>query len=80
MEKWEYKIIPIVTKGWLSAKVEPCKLEEHLSSLGKEGWELVDILPLTEQSGWGSRTGEVFNSQKKSCVKQTKVGTFNYID
>jgi len=59
MEKWEYKIIPIVTKGWLSAKVEPCKLEEHLSSLGKEGWELVDILPLTEQSGWGSRTGEV---------------------
>ena len=59
MEKWKYKIIPLVTKGWLSAKIEPRKLEEHLSSLGKEGWELVDILPLTEQSGWGSRTGEV---------------------
>ena len=68
MEKWEYKIIPMITEGWLSAKVELCKLEDHLSSLGKEGWELVDILPLTEQSGWGSRTGEVILILKRKVV------------
>lgn len=47
MEKWEYKIISIVTKGKeLNKELDEGSLEIQLASLGKEGWELVNVVPI----------------------------------
>ena len=59
MQKWEYKIITPSIAGWISAKMDSEKSEKLLNELGENGWELISALPLTEQSGWGSRTGQV---------------------
>ena len=59
IEKWEYKIITPDVKGWMAAKLDSGESEELLDELGEDGWELINVLPLAEQSGWGSRTGQV---------------------
>lgn len=49
---FEYKIVVIDVEktGFLSSKMtEVCrkKIEAHLNDLGKDGWELVGVLPFT---------------------------------
>jgi len=69
MQKWEYKIIKPNVEGWISAKMDSEKSEELLNNLGIDGWELISVLPLTEQSGWGSRTGQVLLILKRKILE-----------
>ena len=49
MDKWIYRVL-VVKKKLLSAedKEDP---EQKLNELGKEGWELVSVIPLSTTSG-----------------------------
>ena len=47
MEQYEYKIISPVIKGKeLDRQIDESSLEIQLNSLGNEGWELVNIIPI----------------------------------
>ena len=52
MDKWIYRVL-VVNKKLLSMKDKEDP-EQKLNELGKEGWELVSVIPL--ESG-GSTTG-----------------------
>ena len=41
MKKFEYKTLPIPTKGWLKYKQDIEALDVMLNEHGKQGWELV---------------------------------------
>jgi hypothetical protein len=57
MEKWEYKIFTPEMKGWIVKKVAN-NTSEELDALGKEGWELINVTPVTANMGtsWGGTT------------------------
>ena len=52
MSKWEYRILEYEVKGGLFRKmdIEKNYLAE-LNELGRDGWELVGIIPFTEAQG-----------------------------
>ena len=39
MKKFEYKILPVPTKGWMKYKQDFDALLLQLNELGKQGWE-----------------------------------------
>jgi uncharacterized protein DUF4177 len=46
--KWEYRVVPIFAAGYdsdESAGKRDQEIENCLSNMGKEGWELISFLP-----------------------------------
>lgn len=67
MEKWEYKVFTPKMEGWIKKKVSEATFED-LDALGKEGWELVAVTPVTANMGtsWGGTTASfVFFFKRK---------------
>lgn len=52
MAKWEYHVLEYYVKGGTLRKME---IERdylaELNNLGRDGWELADIIPFTEAQG-----------------------------
>jgi len=66
--KWEYKTLYLKTASktpdgtaWLKISFSYLGLEDNtevkLSNLGKEGWELVSVMPIDPGATWGSSFG-----------------------
>ncbi|HET9819087.1 MAG TPA: DUF4177 domain-containing protein [Rhodanobacteraceae bacterium] len=58
----EYKIITFSDREFVSAKVKWQKLESQLNDLGKDGWGILSIQPMTLG---GSNTGVVVFLQRQ---------------
>ena len=62
MASWEYKIIKTDKSFWTGKdKTDP---EIFLRELGREGWELVSVVPLS-QAGGGTTTNLQFFFKRK---------------
>lgn len=70
-DKWEYKIITPEMKGWITKRVSNNTLEE-LNTLGKEGWELVGVTPVTANMGtsYGGTTASFVFFFKRKIIKE----------
>jgi hypothetical protein len=65
MTKYEYKELTVKTKGVVSAKI-PDTFISQLNELGKDGWKLVQTVPLTE--GYGRTLAVVFIMRREITV------------
>lgn len=46
MQNWEYKFLStadLEKRGFLLKRVEPAEVEKYLNSLGREGWEIINL-------------------------------------
>ncbi|PNX49645.1 MAG: hypothetical protein BV457_00905 [Thermoplasmata archaeon M9B1D] len=62
MASWEYKIIKTEKSFW-SGK-DRSDSEQLLADLGRDGWELVSVVPLSQMGG-GTTTGLQFFFKRK---------------
>jgi len=62
MISWEYKIVKIEKSFW-SGK-DRLNSEQVLGDLGRDGWELVSVVPLSQMGG-GTTTGLQFFFKRK---------------
>ena len=62
MTSWEYKIIKTEKSFW-SGK-DRFDTEQLLADLGRDGWELVSVVPLSQMGG-GTTTGLQFFFKRK---------------
>jgi hypothetical protein len=60
MTSWEYKIIKTEKSIW-SGK-DKSDTEKELADLGRDGWEIVSVIPLTQG---GTTNGYNFSSREK---------------
>ncbi|HEX8651769.1 MAG TPA: DUF4177 domain-containing protein [Pyrinomonadaceae bacterium] len=44
LQKWEYRTLKLEEEGWLNRQVDFEFLDTKLNNLGKEGWELVNVI------------------------------------
>ena len=52
MARWEYRTLEYEVKGGLMRKMDVEKdYVSELNDLGRDGWELVGIIPFTENQG-----------------------------
>jgi hypothetical protein len=52
MSKWEYRVLEYEVKGGIFKKMNTEKnYLTELNDLGRDGWELVGIIPFTENQG-----------------------------
>ena len=52
MNKWRYQVLEYKIKGGIAREMRPEKdYLTELNALGREGWELVGVIPLTESNG-----------------------------
>ena len=51
MEKFEYKVFVIDTKGFWGGRVEIDQIENQLNQLGNEGWEMVNCTSTNQSYG-----------------------------
>lgn len=73
MQKWEYKVVERKrTYGFFAGLQEDINVEELLPQLGEEGWELVNVVPISSDYG-EHRAG--FTSEEKWVFKRPKGNT-----
>ncbi len=52
MKKWEYKTIKVHTTGWIiGGEIDERRLDDHMSRLGADGWEMVLTTHTTQMLG-----------------------------
>jgi len=52
MQKWEYQVLEYEVKGGVFRKMDVKKnYLTELNNLGRDGWELVEIIPFTDMQG-----------------------------
>ncbi len=61
--KYEYKAFEVQTKGIIDTKL-PVEFMAQVNEFGKQGWELVQILPLSENNGKTKRVIFIFKKEK----------------
>lgn len=49
--KWEYQIVIINVQGWIGPSFAAEDIENPMNRLGKEGWELVNVLDVNTRAG-----------------------------
>jgi hypothetical protein len=49
--RWEYTTVKLDIPGFFGPKLNPGEVDAQLNALGREGWELVSALDLTEGHG-----------------------------
>ena len=63
MENWEYKTLTTSKSMW-TAK-DKTDIDKTLNDLGRDGWNLVSVVPLSSSAG-GSTTGlQLFFKRKR---------------
>lgn len=67
--KWEYKTIGIELAGYFSGRPprgpEDPRVDNDLSTLGKQGWELVAVLPYSETDRYANLVIAFFKRKKE---------------
>jgi len=53
--KWEYLTISLEAKGVWTKNLNEEKTLEKLNELGKDGWELVSVTPISRTGVWTQR-------------------------
>lgn len=53
MQKLEYKAVTYHIGGWFTARIKEADIQAMLNDLGKDGWELAAVTPVT---GWNYMT------------------------
>ena len=52
MAKWKYRVLEYKVKGGIFSKMRTGDdYQSELDALGREGWELVGVIPFTEHQG-----------------------------
>ena len=64
MDKWEYKSIKIETRGFWTKKLDVNEFDEHLNSLGSDGWELVSCFDTSQYQGESRDVIAVFKRKR----------------
>jgi hypothetical protein len=62
--EWEYYTLKLKPGGFFSSKIEPEKVDALLNEAGSQGWELVNVVSISQAYG---ATGEllfVFKRQR----------------
>ena len=49
--QWEYRTVKVDVAGWLTPKLETHVFDAQLDELGREGWELVNVMDLNMGHG-----------------------------
>ena len=44
--QWEYKTLEFDSKGFVGGVLDITRFDESLNASGRDGWELVSVLPL----------------------------------
>ena len=63
MVSWEYKVFTI-GKGFWSGK-EKKNSEQLLDELGRDGWELISVVPLSQMGGGTTTNLQFFFKRKR---------------
>lgn len=50
--KWEYRTIKLDAEGWFDRQVNFEFLDSELNRLGEEGWELVNVIYVVNNSAF----------------------------
>lgn len=51
MQKFEYKVLEVVPKGWWKRHIDYQELTDKLNELGREGWEVATFTHLNFYEG-----------------------------
>lgn len=51
MERWEYRSIKVLSKGFLGGILEIQEFDTELNRMGSEGWELVSCFDTNQSEG-----------------------------
>lgn len=62
---WEYKTFEFAPKGALGGLVASDWLETALNDYGREGWELVNVVPFAMESGKTRTAIAIFKRKKE---------------
>ena len=63
MISWEYKVMKIDKSFWSGKdRTDP---EKFLSDFGREGWELVSVIPLSQMGGGTTTSLQFFFKRKR---------------
>lgn len=60
MEKWEYRTIKVMTKGFAGGILEIQNFDTELNKMGYEGWELVSCFDTNQSYGQTREVVAVF--------------------
>ena len=50
-QRWEYRTVTLDLEGWFTPNVNVPQTDAALDALGREGWELVNVLDLNRGHG-----------------------------
>ena len=63
MTSWEYKVVQTGKTFWAGKdKTDP---EQFLSDLGRDGWELVSVVPLSQMGGGTTTSLQFFFKRQR---------------
>ena len=60
MERWEYRTIKVLTKGFAGGILEIQNFDTELNKMGSEGWELVSSFDTNQSYGQTREVVAVF--------------------
>lgn len=64
MDKWEYTVFKVETKGMLGGILDAARLEEELNRFGEKGWELVSSFATSKGYGESREVISIFKRKK----------------
>jgi hypothetical protein len=67
--KFEYKTLIYDTKGFFGGKVDEDEFESTINGAAKDGWELINSFPTTEQSGATRCIVLIFRRETKENIQ-----------
>lgn len=62
--EWEYYTLKMKVAGFWGAKIDTQLIDGTLNELGREGWELVSLIPVTQAYGIVKELVMVFKRQR----------------
>jgi hypothetical protein len=60
MDKWDYKTVKFIPKGFLGGKLDSEEFNNQLTKLGHDGWELISCFDVNQHEGVSREVVAVF--------------------
>ncbi|HUV84961.1 MAG TPA: DUF4177 domain-containing protein [Methanosarcinales archaeon] len=64
MERWEYRTIKVLAKGFTGGILELQEFDNELNKMGSEGWELVSCFDTNQSYGETREVVAVFKRKR----------------
>lgn len=61
-DRWEYRVMMMGVEGFFGPNVDIDQLRQYLDQAGDDGWELVNVIPISRGEG---RTAELIGILKR---------------